>query len=109
VTVAVSRIGQLQARVEADGMDQLAHFGLGGVYLAAGKYMMAVAEYRRAIEINPEYAAAWKGLGEAYHLMDIDKEAAAAWRNGVQAAGKTGEKRAGTEMQTLLATLTPAN
>ncbi len=90
-------------------MDQLAHFGLGGEHMAAGRPMMAVAEYRRAIEINPEYAAAWKGLGEAYHFQGIDKEAAAAWRNGVRAAARTGEKRAGAEMEILLAALKPAN
>jgi Tfp pilus assembly protein PilF len=99
--VANPRIEQLRARVEADGLDTQAHFGLGGEYLAMGECMMAVAEFRRCVEIDPQSAAAWRLLGDSYASIGVAKEAASAWRHGALAAARQGDTRAAGEMGAL--------
>jgi predicted Zn-dependent protease len=99
--VANTRIEQLRAKVEADGLDVLAHFSLGGEYLAMDEHMMAVAEFRRCAEIDPEYAAAWRALGDAYARIGVAKEAASAWGHGAHAARRRGDERAAAELLAL--------
>ncbi|MEM9304778.1 MAG: hypothetical protein AAGE01_21885 [Pseudomonadota bacterium] len=38
--------------------------------LAAGSAERAVQEFQRAIEIDPDYAAAWAGLADAYRIVE---------------------------------------
>ena len=96
-----TRIGQLRARVEADGLDTQAHYALGGEYLALGERMMAVAEFRRCVEIDPQFAAAWRLLGDSYASIGVAKEAASAWGHGAYAAARQGDTRAADEMGAL--------
>lgn len=99
------RIEKLQARVMADAMDEMAHFLLGKEYIAEGRYMESVAEMRRCVELNPDYVAAWRGLGEACARTGIHKEAAAAYRTGINVAERTSDARSVREIRELLNTL----
>ena len=99
--MANARIETLRARVNADGLDMQAHFELGREYLAMGERMMAVAEFRRCVEIDPQSAAAWRLLGDSYASIAVAKEAASAWRHGALAAARQGNTRAADEMGAL--------
>jgi Tfp pilus assembly protein PilF len=72
------RARELIERIQADAHDEQAHYLLGQEYLAEGANLEAAAEFRRCVELNPEYAAAWRGLADAYRAAGVEKEARAA-------------------------------
>jgi predicted Zn-dependent protease len=87
----------------ASGKDNaLLRFSLGMHYLKAGDAARAATHLRRAVEQDGDYSAAWKLLGKA--LADNGESAAAiiAYRNGIDAAGRRGDKQAAKEMTVFL-------
>jgi len=84
----------------AAGRDSaLLRFGLGNEYLKAGDAARAVDHFRQAVAFDPGYSAAWKGLGKALTAAGRNDEAVAAYREGIVAAEKKGDKQAMKEMQ----------
>ena len=75
---------------------------LANALLAQGETVSAIAELRRALAFDPDYSTAWKLLGKS--LADSDDAAAAAdaYRAGIAAANKRGDKQAEKEMQVFL-------
>ncbi len=92
---------QFQQAIEDNGFDQASHYKLGCEYLKEGRYMEAGAKFRRAVELNPEYVEAWRGLGEAYNLAGVPKEAESAWRTGAGVARRNGNTEATRELDAL--------
>ncbi len=87
-------------RLLAAGKDgALLRFGLGNEYLKQGDAETAAAHLRRAVELDPAYSAAWKLLGKALAAAHRHDEALAAWRDGIAAAERRGDKQAMREMQ----------
>ena len=83
----------------ASGKDNaLLRFGLGNEYLKAGDAARAAEHLGAAVAQDPAYSAAWKLLGKA--LADSGQEAQAleAYRSGIEAAERKGDKQAGKEM-----------
>lgn len=84
----------------ASGKDgTLLRFGLGNAYLAAGDAQRAVEHLRRAVALDPTYSAAWKLLGKALTQAGDNAAALNAYRDGMAAAQKKGDKQALKEMQ----------
>ncbi|MEH6649758.1 MAG: tetratricopeptide repeat protein [Motiliproteus sp.] len=77
-------------------------FGLGNAYLGKGDAAVAVSHLRRAIELKPEYSAAWKLLAKALQQSDQNDAAIEAYRLGIAVAQKVGDKQAEKEMQVFL-------
>jgi predicted Zn-dependent protease len=77
----------------------LLRYSLGNEYAKAGDAERAALHLRRAVELDPEYTAAWKLLGRA--LADQGQTAAAldAYVSGIAVAGRRGDKQAQKEMQ----------
>lgn len=87
-------------RLLASGKDgALLRFGLGNEYLKRGDAETAIAHLQRALAIDPGYSAAWKLLGKALAEAHRHDAALAAWRDGVLAAERKGDKQAMKEMQ----------
>lgn len=87
-------------RLLASGKDgTLLRFGLGDAYLKAGDSSRAVEHLRRAVALDPSYSAAWKLLGKALTSAGDNTAALAAYREGIAAAEKKGDKQAMKEMQ----------
>ena len=87
-------------RLLAEGKDgALLRFGLGNEYLRCGELNAAVEHFRRALELDPDYSAAWKLLGKALNAAGRADEARAAWNDGIAAAQRKGDKQALREMQ----------
>jgi len=87
-------------RLLAAGKDgPLLRFGIGNEYLKLGNAEAAATHLRRAVELDPTYSAAWKMLGRALASAHRDDEALAAWREGIAAAERKGDKQAMREMQ----------
>src|ERR1700758_2043141 len=87
----------------ASGKDSaLLRFGLGMHCLGAGDAAGAVTHLRRAVDQDPEYSAAWKLLGKALTQAGDAAGAMSAYRSGIAAAERRGDKQAGKEMAVFL-------
>ena len=94
-------------RLLAAGKDgALLRFGLGNEHLKRGDAQAAAAHFRRAVELDPGYSAAWKMLGKALIAAQRPEEALAAWNDGIAAAERRGDKQAMREMQVFARRLT---
>ena len=80
----------------------LLRFGLGNAYLQAGEAANAAAHLKRAVEFDPAYSAAWKLLGKALAQSGDEEGARSAYRAGIEAADRRGDKQAAKEMAVFL-------
>ena len=86
-------------RMLAGGRDDaLLRYTLGNECLKAGDPTAAAAHFRRAIEHDPRYTAAWKQLGRALETAGDADGALQAWTRGREAAEANGDVQAGKEM-----------
>ncbi len=76
----------------------LLRFSLGNEYLKGGDAATAANHLREAVTRDPGYSAAWKLLGRALAEAGRAPEALEAYRNGIEAARRKGDKQAEKEM-----------
>ncbi|HVY05741.1 MAG TPA: hypothetical protein VHB46_07170 [Burkholderiales bacterium] len=76
----------------------LLRFSLGGEYLKLKQTWVAVFHLKRALELDPNYSAAWKLLGLALADGGILHEALQTYRQGIEVAQKRGDQQAVREM-----------
>ena len=76
----------------------LLRFSLGNEYLKGGDASKAAGYLRAAVERDPGYSAAWKLLGKALTDAGDAHAALLAYRDGIEAAQKKGDKQAYKEM-----------
>jgi Tfp pilus assembly protein PilF len=87
----------------ASGKDgALLRFSLGMQYLKEQDASRAAEHLRIAVEKDPAYSAAWKLLGRALEALGDRDSASEAYRNGIGAAEKKGDKQAAREMAVFL-------
>lgn len=100
--MAQPAIASLRAMCGGPRDGALLRVSLANALLAQDDAAAAVIELRRALEFDPDYSAAWKLLGKT--LADAGDVAAAidAFRAGVAAADRRGDKQAGKEMRVFL-------
>jgi len=68
----------------ADTKDAKAHFKAGLAYYDKGQFDEAIAEYKKAIEISPDYAEARSNLGAAYGKKRLFDEAIVEYKEAVK-------------------------
>jgi Flp pilus assembly protein TadD len=105
--VSAALIAGLRAQCGGPRDGALLRFSLGGALLGDGQAAEAVEEFRRALDFDPSYSAAWKLLGKACLALDDREAAAAAWRQGIAVASERGDKQAEKEMTVFLRRLDP--
>lgn len=76
----------------------LLRYSLGSEYLKQGETEKGAEFLRQAVAKDPGYSAAWRALGKALETAGRDDEALQAYRAGIAAAEKKGDKQAGKEM-----------
>ena len=76
----------------------LLRFSLGLEHLKAGDAAKAVTQLRDAVAKDPAYSAAWRALGKALEAAAQPGDALQAYRSGIAAAQKKGDKQAEKEM-----------
>jgi Tfp pilus assembly protein PilF len=97
-------------RLLGQGKDSaLLRFSLGNEYLKAGDAAAAVAHLERAVAHDPNYTAAWKVLGKALVAAERRDEAINAYRDGIAAAKRKGDRQAEKEMGVFLRRLEKAS
>ena len=75
---------------------------LANELLATGDASTAIMELRRALEFDADYSVAWKLLGKTLADANDHEKAIDAYRHGIAAAVKRGDKQAEKEMTVFL-------
>ena len=76
----------------------LLRYSLGLELLKAGEHARAIERFREAVARDALYSAAWRALGKALEQQGEPADALAAFRQGIAAAQKRGDKQAEKEM-----------
>jgi predicted Zn-dependent protease len=94
-SLAIERLEKLLGTAR-DGA--LLRFSLGMEYLKIPDTGKAAEYLREAVARDPAYSAAWRALGKALETAGLAAEALAAYRDGIAAAKRKGDKQAEKEM-----------
>jgi len=97
-TAASPAIERLERLLGTPRDGALLRFSLGVEYSKSENIPKAVEHLRQAVARDPGYSAAWRALGKALEAAGQSGEALAAYRDGVTAAKKKGDKQAEKEM-----------
>jgi len=95
---SASVVSNLEKLLSQGKDSALLRFSLGVEYLKLGQTWVAVYQLRRALEMDPNYSAAWKLLGKALTDAGVLRDALDAYRRGVAIAEQRGDKQAAKEM-----------
>ena len=87
----------------------LLRYSLGLEYAKAGDAARAAQYFRDAVERDPLYSAAWKGLARALQDAGRAAEALDAYRRGIEAARTKGDRQAEKEMTVFMRRLEKAS
>lgn len=91
----------------AQGKDSsVLRFSLAMAYLETDP-ARAIEHFKVAVNLDPNYSAAWKMLGKALAAAARPAEAQEAYRQGIAAAERKGDVQAAKEMKVFLKRLTP--
>jgi len=77
-------------------------YGLASEQYKLENWAEAAQSLRQVVSLNPNYTAAYQMLGTVLANTDDLAGAQEAWRNGIEAASRTGAWKAGQHMQSLL-------
>ena len=95
-------IEQLEAMLER-GQDSAAlRFAIANHYFRADEARKAIEHAQVAVELDPDYSAAWRLLGQAQVAAGLADDAAASFERGIEVAGKSGDKQVEREMRVFL-------
>ena len=94
----VDLISNLEKMLAAGRDNALLRFSLGNEYAKRGDCATAARHLRVAVQLDPNYSAAWKLLGNALAKNGALRDALAAYRQGIQVAEARGDKQAAKEM-----------
>jgi tetratricopeptide (TPR) repeat protein len=72
----------------------LLRYSLGLEYQKARKLEQALEHLREAVRFDPLYSAAWKTLGRVLADLERPEDALRAYRQGIEAAAKKGDRQA---------------
>lgn len=64
--------------------DERAHFNLGGYHFGQQEYTQAIAHYKRATELAPDYSTAYNILGYAYRQNEAYSDAESAFKRYIE-------------------------
>ena len=95
-------VQRFEALLAAGKDNALLRFGLGNEYLKAGDFARAAEHFQSAVAQDADYSAAWKLLGRSLAQAGRESEAAQAYRAGIEAAERRGDKQAAREMAVFL-------
>ncbi len=97
----MSLVDNLEAMLAAGKDNALLRFSLGNAYLKE-QPALAARHLARAVELNPEYSAAWKIYAKALATSGRVHEAREAYTQGIAAANRNGDIQAAREMGVFL-------
>ena len=96
------RVEALQAMLAQDESNTFARYGLAMEYANSGDLESAVSEYRKLLQVNPDYAAAYFHGGRALEKLGQTDEARAMYEQGIAVTTRTGDGHTRSELQAAL-------
>jgi len=101
----MDRAEMLKQVLEQNPNDAFARYGLAMEYSRAGEIETALAEFRKLLELHPDYIAGYQMAGQMLSAAGRSQEARQMLESGIASARRAGNKHAQDEMQGLLAEL----
>jgi Tfp pilus assembly protein PilF len=95
---ARSVISNLEKLLSEGKESALLRFSLGNEYLKIREIWVAVFHLKRALELDPNYSAAWKLLAMAFAEGGVLNEALGTYQRGIEVARRRGDRQAVKEM-----------
>jgi tetratricopeptide (TPR) repeat protein len=95
----MSIIDNLEAMLQRGQDSALLRYSLGGEYLKTDKTERALEHLAEAVQLDPDYSAAWKLYGKALTATGRHAEAIAALDRGIAVAEAKGDIQAAKEMK----------
>ena len=86
----------------ANPADSFARYGLAMAHLGEGNTDAALAEFEATTTYNPDYVPAYQMSGQTLAKLHRTDEAKTRLQAGLEAAARTGNTHAASEMQALL-------
>jgi len=99
------RIASLQRLLARNPGDPRLRLGLAMEYEKLGRWDEVVGELQRYLEQTDDQGNAWGRLGHALHQLGQVEPARAAYRTGIEAAGRHGHPSMAAEFEEALAEL----
>ena len=93
-----SVISNLEKLLSQGRESALLRFSLGNEYFKLREIWVAIFHLRRALELDPNYSAAWKLLGMALAEHGLPNQALDTYRRGIEVAQRRGDQQAAKEM-----------
>jgi tetratricopeptide (TPR) repeat protein len=100
--MSTSRLEILKNLVAQNPADSFLRYGLAMEYRNAGNLGTAIEEFQALIAANPDYVAAYFHGGQTLERLDHTEEARAMYAAGLEAAARTGDRHAASELQAAL-------
>ncbi len=100
--MAQSKIEVFTAMLADQPENAMIWYGLASEQYKLENWAEAAKALRQVVSLNADYTAAYQMLGTALANLDDVAGAQQAWRDGIDAAGRTGAWKAGQHMQALL-------
>jgi len=94
----MSQIDNFEAMLARGQDSEMLRYTLGNAYFNEGAFTKAVEHLRKAIELKPDYSAAWKMLGRSLAGDNQLLEAKAAFDQGEIVAESNGDKQTAKEI-----------
>ena len=102
VATSEERLRALEAAVREEPEDALGHYMLGLEYHRLARLDDAANAFRRAVERNPDYTAAYRELGKTLRDAGHRQEAIRVLETGLAVAAKTKDLQTAKEMEVFL-------
>jgi tetratricopeptide (TPR) repeat protein len=99
---SASRLEMLTQFLEQNPGDAFARYGLAMEYSNAGQTEQALAEFNKLLELHPDYTNGYFMAAQALERTGRTAEAKSMLEKGVEAARRTGNKHALSEMTGML-------
>jgi len=105
----MSMTENLEALIKSGRDGAPVRFALASRYAAEGVLDRALEHAQVAVDLDPDYSAAWKLLGRVLAESGRAGEAAEAYRRGIDVAERRGDQQAAKEMRVFLKRITRAS
>jgi len=100
--MAESRLEILKNLVAQNPGDSFARYGLAMAYASDGDHAQALEEYRKLLENNPKYVAAYYHGGQALEKIGKPDEARELYRRGIALCIEIGDAHTRSELEAVL-------
>lgn len=98
----IDRLTMLARFLEQNPGDAFARYGLAMEYSKTGQTEQALAEFSKLLELHPDYTNGYFMAAQALERAGRTPEAKKMLENGIEAARRTGNKHALSEMSGML-------